>query len=198
MNYIILTGSAVESTRLQQTRWIDSSHLLAVGSLARGALRGHSGADLFYTDSALDALVHSAAIDGKAWEEWRAARTAMLGSVQPYEAWEYLHEASTEHLAARNRSRLALLSIVSHIPADRPTLSHLDLINFERRHCAAAVKAKAADHLLRIAPGRILVTESQYGGVVEVRASWTALPAASRKAPEWLVNGLDTQSRAGV
>lgn len=199
MNYIILTASTAESIRLQQTRWIPESRLMTAGSMAHGKLRGIDAADLYYTDGALDALVRSAAFEGKAWSEWRAARSAITGAVRPYEAWEYLHEASQEHLAERNRSRLMVLSDVSHVDADRPTLSHLDLLNFERRHCAAAVRAKAADRLVRIAPRRIIVTEAQYGGVIEIRATWTALPAAQRKAPDWLIDGaqLDTESSRG-
>jgi hypothetical protein len=200
MTYTILTASAVESNRIQQTRWASGSCLVPVSLLGRKALRGITG-DLFYTDAALDALVRSADVEGREWEEWRNIRHA-FASVRPYEAWEYLHEASAEHLAERGRSRLAVLNVVTHIPADRPTHSYLDLINFERRHAAAAVKAKAADHLIRIAPRRVIVTEAQYGGVVEVRATWTALPAAHRKAPEWLVDAahqLDNESSvAGV
>jgi hypothetical protein len=199
MSYTILTASAVESNRLQQARWIPGANLVPVSLVGRKALRGLTG-DLFYTDFALDALVRSAAADGREWAEWRDA-SRHLSSVRPYEAWEYLHEASQEHLAERNRSRLAVLGVTTHVPADKPTLSHLDLLNFERRHAAAAVRAKAADHLIRIAPGRVLVTEAQWGGVVEIRATWTALPAAQRKAPDWLmdVNQLDNQSSvAGV
>ena len=198
-SYTILTASAVESNRLQQTRWIPGANLAPVSLLGRKALRGITG-DVFYTDAALDALVRSAGVEGREWEEWRNVRPN-LGNVRPYEAWEYLHEASLEHLADRDRSRLAVLSAVSHVAADRPTHSHLDLLNFERRHCVTAVKHKAIDHLVRIAPLRILVTESQYGGVVEVRATWTALPAAQRKAPDWLVDAhqLDNESSvAGV
>lgn len=196
-SYIILTASAIESNRLQQTRWIPGANMAPVSLLGRKALRGVTG-DLFYTDGALDALVRSAAADGREWNEWREMRQR-FNTVRPYEAWEFLHEASREHLAERDRSRLALLTVTSHVPADRPTLSHLDLINFERRHCAAAVKAKAVDHLVRIAPRRILITEAQYGGVVEVRATWTALAAQDRKVPEWLIGGLDaTQEMVGV
>lgn len=196
MEYIILTGNAQESNRLQGSRWIPSANLTPVSRLGRHGLRGFAG-DLFYTDAALDALVRSAAAGGRDWEEWRTVRRS-VNSVRPYEAWEFLHESSQEELIGRNRGRLAVLSAVSHVTAGRATLSHLDLINFERRHCVAAVKAHAADHLVRIAPGRILVTESQYGGVVEIRATWTARPAAARKAPEWLMDGLDTKSMAGV
>lgn len=197
MNYIILTASAIESNRLQRERWIPSANLVPLAGLVR-ELRGDvTGRDLFYTDGALDALVRSAAVEGREWKLWREGNQR-FNSVRPYEAWEYLHEASVEHLAGRNRARLALLSVVSHVPADRPTLSQLDLVNFERRHCAAAVKNKAADHLVRIAPGRIIVTEAQWGGVVEVRATWTALPAALRTAPGWLISGLDSKSMAGV
>ena len=104
-----------------------------------------------------------------------------------------------EHLADRDRARLAVLTSVTHVTADRPTHSYLDLLNFERRHCATAVKHKAVDHLVRIAPRRIIVTEAQYGGVVEVRATWTALPAAQRKAPDWLVDAHQLESSvAGV
>lgn len=196
MTYMILTASAAESAKLQDERWIPEAHLVPVHAVAKGALRGLHAADLYYTDGALDVLVRSAAVEGKAWAEWRAARSAIIGAVRPYEAWEFLHEASIEHLAGRNRSRLAVLSSVTHVAADRPTHSHLDLLNFERRHCAADVRNKAADHLVRIAPRRIIVTESQYGGVVEVRATWTALPAAQRKAPDWLADAhqLDNQS----
>lgn len=199
MTYTILTASAIESNRLQQTRWIPGAHLAPVSLLGRKALSGITG-DLFYTDGALDALVRSAAAEGREWDAWRGIRHQFT-AVRPYEAWEYLHEASQEHLAERGRARLAVLNVTSHIPADRPTHSHLDLINFERRHCAAAVRNKAADHLVRIAPGRVLVTEAQYGGVVEIRATWTALPAAQRKAPDWLVDAhqLDNESSvAGV
>lgn len=199
--YIILTANAQESTRLQNERWISPASLMAVGSLARGAIRGHAELDVFYTDGALEALVRSAAVEGKAWQEWRTARQ-VYGNVRPFEAWEYLHETSLEELAKRDRLRLTILSSVAHVAADRPTHSHLDLLNLERRHCAADVRTKAADHLVRIAPGRVLVTEAQYGGVIEIRATWTALPAAQRKAPEWLVDAahqLDNESSvAGV
>lgn len=187
MSYTILTGNAVESARILNTRWAPAGNLMSVGTMARGGLRHHLG-DVFYTEAALEALVRSAAVEGKAWQEWHAFRHAHAGAIRPYEAWEYLYEESLESLAARGRSRLARLDSVVHVPADRPSLSYVDLINFERRHQAAAVRAKAADHLIRIAPGRVLVTEAQYGGVVEIRASWTALHEDQRKAPGWLID----------
>lgn len=192
--YIILTASAAEGRLLEQLRWIPAANLVPVTRLA--GLRGRR-VDVFYTDGALDALVRSAAVDGRAWDDWRELRRGVL-SVRPFEAWEYLHETSQEELIERGRGRLAVLSSVTHVSAAQRSLSVIDLINFERRHCAADVRTRAADHLVRIAPGRVLVTESQYGGVVEIRATWTALAAAARKAPEWLVSGLDTESTSGV
>lgn len=200
MEYIILTGSAIESNRLQHLRWIPSANLVPVTMLAMGGLRGHRGIgdlDLYYTDGALDALVRSASVDGRAWQEWRVLRP-MFASVRPYEAWEYLNESTREELEERSRSGLAVLSSQTIIPAAAPTFSYLDLVNFERRHCAAAVRSAAADHLIRVAPGRVVVTEEQALNQVIIRATWTALPAADRKAPEWLAGGLDAKSTAGV
>jgi len=208
MSYIILTGSAAESSRLQKDRWVPSANLVPVTLLHRGVLdglAGHGDVDLFYTDNALDALVESAARPAPsegasifaaadtAWNRWRRARH-LYRSVRPLEAWEWLNEASLEELEDRNRAGMAIISSASVIPAQAPSLSYLDLISFERRHCAAAVRAKAADHLVRIASGRIHVTEEQAVGQLIVRATWTALPAADRVAPSWLVEGLDNAS----
>ena len=198
MEYIILTASAVESNRLQQTRWVPSANLAPVSLMARGALRGVTqGTDLFYTDGALDALVRSASVEGREWEEWREGRHR-VASVRPYEAWEYLNETTLEELVERRRPAYAQLNNFTHLEAGRPTLSYLDLLNFERRHTAAALRAHAADNLLRVAPGRVIVTESQEGNRVTIRASWHALRAEERKAPEWLINGLEAKPMAGV
>ena len=43
MSYTILTASAVESNRLQQTRWIPGANLAPVSLLGRKALRGMTG-----------------------------------------------------------------------------------------------------------------------------------------------------------
>lgn len=196
MTYLILTSDSRESARLQAEKWIPSVNLAPVTLLAMGVLRGHRG-DLFYTDAALDALVASAGDESRAWQEWRVARQH-VASVRPFEAWEYLNETTLEDLAERGRDHLALITSKSYVPAERESLSYLDLINFERRRCAAAVRSKAAELMLRIAPGRVIVTETQELGMVTVRASWTALAADARKTPDHLVNGLDTQSMAGV
>lgn len=206
MSYVILTASAIESNRLQQERWIPSANLVPVTLLHRGVLAGltdHGNTDLFYTDGALDALVTSAArvvpnygaamyaAADVPWLAWRAAR-GLFRTVRPMEAWEWLHEASLEELEERGRSGLAVISSVTRLASAAVSMSYLDLINYERRHCAADVRAKAADRLVRIAAGRIVVTEEQVLNEVIIRATWTALPAADRKAPEWLVNGTDT------
>lgn len=198
MEYLILTANATESHRLQNERWIPSANLIPVSLLGRGILTGGGvDADLFYTDAALDALVRSAAVNGITWQEWRVAR-GRFATVRPFDAWEYLHEASLEELEDRERLNLAIITSVVRLRAAAPTLSYLDLVNLERRHMAAAVRAAAADRLVRIAPGRVVVTEEQDGEEVTVRATWRALPAAGRKIPDWLINGLDNQSMAGV
>lgn len=197
-DYMILTGSAIESNRLQQTRWIPSANLAPATLLGgRGVHLAAPGWDLFYTDAALDVLVRSANLEGREWAAWREARH-MFKSVRPLEAWEFLHETSREELLERDRMGLEFITITSTLDAAAPTLSHLDLVNFERRHCAAALKAKAADHLIRVAPRRIIVTEEQTLNRVTVRATWAALNAADRAVPGWLLDGLDTTSMAGV
>lgn len=212
-NFVILTGSAAESNRLQQERWIPSNLMVPVTLLHRGVLRGmaggHHDVDLFYTDDALDALVESAnrpapvhapgvyAAADTAWRRWREDGE-LFQSRRPFEAWEWLHESSIEELADRNRASLASISSVTKLEARSASLSYLDLINFERRHCARNVRNIAAERLVRIAPARIRVTEEQELGVVTIRATWTALAAADRKAPEWLAGGLDAKSPVGA
>lgn len=204
MSYIILTASAIESNRLQQEQWIPSAAFIPVSLLTRGVLKGAPrNADLFYTDAALDALVQSAHIEGRPWEEWRNARH-LFNSVRPFEAWAYLNETSLEELAERNRPKYAVLSDVVVLDAHAKSLSYMDLVNLERRRLASSIRAFAKDHLVRVAPGRILIeegdnsTEEDAATLLTIRASWHALPAADRTAPEWIVNGLDNQTRIGA
>lgn len=217
-DYIVLAANAVEGNRLRNNHWVPSKRVATVPTLHRGALAGFAG-DVFYTDAALELLVDDAQLrdtgqvsmdpdsgkhspimaEGRNWRAWRTARRS-LRSVHPFEAWLHLYEASQEELAER---RMGFVSLVSQatIPAEQLEyrMYPLDLINARRLECSAAVRAEAANRLVRIAPSRVVVTEHQSpAGDVTVSATWTARAAANRAIPSWLVSGLDLQSSAGV
>lgn len=222
--YAILTADARESDRLQRELFIPSTHLHPVSILPKlsGFQRdAAAGKHLYYTDDAVDALVRSAGTETgynwvaeeyatlTPWRAWRANRTR-FASVRPLEAWLYLNETTQEELTERYRGRniaagaYTTIEAYQRIPANRATFSHLDLVNLERRRVAAMVRAHAADRLIRIAPARIVLTETDNGTdedaatVLTIRARWEALPAADRKVPDWLVNGLGETSRLQV
>lgn len=212
--YAILTADARESDRLQRELFIPSNHLHPVSILNRSSAftrAADAGMALYYTDDAVDALTRSAGEQtGYNWvaEEdatvtpWRAYRSnrTRFSSVRPLEAWLHLYETCQEELQERYRHRniaagaYSVIESFQRIKVARASLSYLDLVNLERRRVASMVRAHAADRLIRIAPARIVLTETpnDTDTMLTIRARWEALPAAERKVPEWLVNGMET------
>lgn len=210
-DYLILAGDAKESHRLQNELWVPSRNVVTVKSIHRGILMGAAGKDVYYTDAALDALVRSAgeygpAVTGseiyleadRAWRAWRRARP-YFASVRPLEAWLHLHEASLEELAERQLNVAIIAATRTLSRAQLDAARHpLDLVNYTRAEVAAAVRNGARDRLIRIASSRVVVQELDGPDGVTVTAAWTALPAAERCVPVWLVSGLDAPSSVGV
>lgn len=207
-SYLILAVNAREANRLQNELWVPSRNIVNVSTLHR-SLAGVAGGDVYYTDDALAALVEDAELrdsghtvsgtgspaimeEGKNWRRWREVRPR-LRSVHPLEAWVHLHETSIEELEVR-RMGFVTMGAQAVLPADQleATDNPLALINLHRAQCAAAVRAGAANRLVRIAATRVVVSEDQApDGSVTIRAEWSAKWAADRAVPSWLVSGLE-------
>lgn len=194
----ILTADARESNQVRNRYWIHSgARTVPVRTIVAQGLRG-APRDLFYTDGAVDALVEDAAQDGPLWAAWRQHRPRF--TVAPLEAWLYLNETSLEELAARRIPELAAIDYQYHLPAEMmeaAAANGFDVVGRIRSRLYTRIREAAERRLVRVAPGRIVITEQEQarlGGVL-VRGSWHALPAAERKAPEWLFNALDVESR---
>lgn len=197
-SYSILTADVRESNRLRNEYWIHAgANMIPVQGIRRHGLRGFPE-DLFYTDAAMDALVEDAHahgdIHGRIWPRWREVRHRF--NVLPFAAWLHLNESSLEELSQRGIPGAAMLDIQYLIGAAELEAAHVDTLGRLRRKAAGAIRDQAVRRLVRIAPERIVVSDFQVeNGDTMVTAHWAALPAAERKVPDWILNGLDNESR---
>jgi hypothetical protein len=128
-----------------------------------------------------------------AWRHWARHRSSF--KVLPFSAWVHLNETSLEELTQRGIPDSAVLHAHYIVSREQVEAARVDVVGRYRQQAAAAVRAHAARRLIRIAPERVVVVDAQVdNGDTVVTAHWGAVPAAARKIPEWIVNGLDIGS----